>query len=95
MLTRWGVRAIRWAKLSGMDLLPGDVVSIGRPTGAGSEERTVPADMLLLAGSVIANEALLTGESTPQWKVGVAVREREGRLSGMDFGELRCCCLIG
>ena len=54
-----------------MDLLPGDVVSIGRPTGAGSEERTVPADMLLLAGSVIANEALLTGESTPQWKVRV------------------------
>lgn len=56
-------------KLSGMDLLPGDVVSIGRPTGQGSEERTVPADMLLIAGSAIANEALLTGESTPQWKV--------------------------
>lgn len=52
-----------------MDLIPGDVVSIGRPTGVGSEERTVPADLLLIAGSAIANEALLTGESTPQWKV--------------------------
>lgn len=52
-----------------MDLIPGDVVSIGRPTGVGGEERTVPADMLLIAGSAIANEALLTGESTPQWKV--------------------------
>lgn len=56
-------------KLSGAELIPGDVVSIGRPTGVGSEERTVPADMLLIAGSAIANEALLTGESTPQWKV--------------------------
>lgn len=55
--------------MSGMDLIPGDVVSIGRPTGPGSEERTVPADMLLIAGNAIANEALLTGESTPQWKV--------------------------
>ena len=59
----------RWVKLSGIDLLPGDVVSIGRQVGQGSEERTVPADMLLLSGSVITNEALLTGESTPQWKV--------------------------
>ncbi|KAH9318290.1 hypothetical protein KI387_020059, partial [Taxus chinensis] len=57
-----------WVKLSGMDLLPGDVVSIGRLAGQNGEERTIPADMLLLSGSVIANEAILTGESTPQWK---------------------------
>ena len=67
--TNEGLHYHRWVKLSGMDLIPGDVVSIGRPTGVGSEERTVPADMLLIAGSAIANEALLTGESTPQWKV--------------------------
>jgi len=59
----------RWVKLSGTDLLPGDVVSIGRSTGQSGEEKSVPADMLLLAGSVIVNEAILTGESTPQWKV--------------------------
>jgi hypothetical protein len=42
-------------------------VSIGRsPSG---EDRSVPADMLLMAGSAIVNEAILTGESTPQWKV--------------------------
>lgn len=59
----------RWVKLSGTDLLPGDVVSIGRSSGQNGEEKSVPADMLILAGSVIVNEAILTGESTPQWKV--------------------------
>jgi len=56
-------------KLSGTDLLPGDVVSIGRSSGQHGEDKSVPADMLLLAGSAILNEAILTGESTPQWKV--------------------------
>ncbi|CAM6082661.1 unnamed protein product [Calypogeia fissa] len=74
-------RAGKWVKLSGMDLLPGDVVSIGRPTGPGSEERTVPADMLLISGSAIANEALLTGESTPQWKGSILNEEPQERLS--------------
>eukprot|EP00250_Pteridium_aquilinum_P006683 c16550_g1_i2 orf=230-2653(+) len=74
-------RGGKWVKLSGIDLLPGDVVSIGRPVGQGAEERTVPADMLLLAGSVITNEALLTGESTPQWKVSIIGRNSGEALS--------------
>jgi len=57
----------RWVKIPGTELLPGDIVSIGRSTSG--EDRSVPADMLLLAGSAIVNEAILTGESTPQWKV--------------------------
>lgn len=59
----------RWVKLSGTDLLPGDVVSIGRSSGPNGEDKSVPADMLILSGSAIVNEAILTGESTPQWKV--------------------------
>ncbi|XP_027354268.1 probable manganese-transporting ATPase PDR2 [Abrus precatorius] len=74
-------RCGKWVKLSGTDLLPGDVVSIGRSSGQNGEEKSVPADMLLLAGSVIVNEAILTGESTPQWKVSIAGRGMEEKLS--------------
>lgn len=63
----------RWVKLSGTELLPGDIVSIGRSSGLDGEDKSVPADMLILAGSAIVNEAILTGESTPQWKVLSAI----------------------
>ncbi|OEL17438.1 putative manganese-transporting ATPase PDR2 [Dichanthelium oligosanthes] len=69
----------RWVKIPGTELLPGDIVSIGRSTSG--EDRSVPADMLLLAGSAIVNEAILTGESTPQWKVSIAGRGLEEMLS--------------
>ncbi|KAF3789651.1 putative manganese-transporting ATPase [Nymphaea thermarum] len=74
-------RCGKWVKLSGVDLLPGDVVSIGRSSGQSGEDRSVPADMLLLAGSAIVNEAILTGESTPQWKVSISGRGMEEKLS--------------
>ncbi|KAM0949224.1 putative P-type Mg(2+) transporter [Dioscorea sansibarensis] len=74
-------RCGRWVKLSGTDLLPGDVVSIGRASGPNGEEKSIPADMLLLAGSAIVNEAILTGESTPQWKVSISGRAIEDKLS--------------
>ncbi|XP_022718455.1 probable manganese-transporting ATPase PDR2 isoform X5 [Durio zibethinus] len=74
-------RCGKWVKLSGTDLLPGDVVSIGRSTGQNGEDKSVPADMLILAGSAIVNEAILTGESTPQWKVSITGMGIEEKLS--------------
>ncbi|CAN0914021.1 Probable manganese-transporting ATPase PDR2 [Linum grandiflorum] len=74
-------RCGKWVKLSGTELLPGDIVSIGRSVGQNGEDKNVPADMLLLAGSAIVNEAILTGESTPQWKVSIAARGKDENLS--------------
>ncbi|KAG8376204.1 hypothetical protein BUALT_Bualt09G0038800 [Buddleja alternifolia] len=74
-------RCGKWVKISGTELLPGDVVSIGRSTGLDGEDKSVPADMLILAGSAIVNEAILTGESTPQWKVPVIGRGTDEKLS--------------
>ncbi|KAJ0813452.1 putative P-type ATPase, A domain superfamily [Helianthus annuus] len=61
-------RCGKWTKIAGTDLLPGDVVLVGRAAGQDREEKSVPADMLILAGTTIVNEAILTDESTPQWK---------------------------
>ncbi|GAX79126.1 hypothetical protein CEUSTIGMA_g6566.t1 [Chlamydomonas eustigma] len=66
-------RSGKWQQIPGEGLLVGDLISIGRPTlGANGEEKVVPADCLLLAGTCIVEEAVLTGESTPQWKVSIA-----------------------
>lgn len=37
-------------------------------TGENSADQVVPVDALLLTGTCIVEEAVLTGESTPQWK---------------------------
>ena len=80
----------RWARLPPEELLPGDVVSVCRPSGAAAEAQVVPADLLLLQGSAIATEAALTGESTPVWKTpasdappGEALRLKEHGKASM------------
>ena len=51
----------QWKSLTSDNLVPGDLVFI-------SGEMICPADMLLMSGRVVVNEAMLTGESTPQVK---------------------------
>ncbi|KAG9156521.1 hypothetical protein Leryth_006508 [Lithospermum erythrorhizon] len=74
-------RCGKWTRIPGTELLPGDVVSVGRSSGENGEDKSVPGDMLLIAGSAIVNEAILTGESTPQWKVSISSRGTEEKLS--------------
>ncbi|ACI64716.1 predicted protein [Thalassiosira pseudonana CCMP1335] len=66
-----------WGKVWTTDLLPGDILSLTRcvpPKKKESENDgdVVPADILLLRGSTVVNEASLTGESVPQMKEGIS-----------------------
>ncbi|KAL1689551.1 hypothetical protein GGG16DRAFT_114916 [Schizophyllum commune] len=61
----------KWVEMQTDRLLPGDVVSIVR----GQHETTVPADILLVNGTCIVNEAMLSGESTPLLKESIQLLE--------------------
>jgi len=89
-------RSNHWAYVDSSELLPGDILSLNRvkPHHAKQEgangKRTrvedeggdvVPADVLLLRGSTVVNEASLTGESVPQMKEGLTELEQGDSLS--------------
>ena len=51
------------------DLYPGDLVLLHR---AKEVKYNIPCDMILLSGSAVVNEAILTGESQPLVKESIA-----------------------
>ncbi|KAJ1551720.1 hypothetical protein HK096_003442, partial [Nowakowskiella sp. JEL0078] len=65
-----------WTEIQTDELLPGDLVLVERS----KEDGPVPCDMLILRGSCIANEAMLSGESTPQLKESIEIRENNEPL---------------
>ncbi|KAI9596892.1 hypothetical protein BDF19DRAFT_471043 [Syncephalis fuscata] len=69
-------RQHRWTQINSDELLPQDICSIVRSEG----EMGIPCDMILLEGDCIVNEAMLSGESTPQGKESIALRSVEDSL---------------
>lgn len=67
--TIYTYRNKKWAPISSLDLLPGDIVSIGRGS---DESHVVPCDLLILSGNAVVNESMLTGESVPLMKEEVS-----------------------
>ena len=49
-----------WQTVDSRDLVPGDLIQI--------ENGKIESDLLLLSGTAIVNEAMLTGESAPEQK---------------------------
>lgn len=58
-----GSDCMEWAEISSVELLPGDLFLLA------TADMTMPVDALLLDGTVVTNEAVLTGESVPQAKM--------------------------
>lgn len=78
----WVYRLGKWTEVQSDKLLPGDLVSAGRT----KEDSGVACDMLLVEGTAIVNEAMLSGESTPLLKESIQLRPADARLEpeGLD-----------
>ncbi|PVF98731.1 putative calcium-transporting ATPase [Serendipita vermifera] len=83
-------RSGKWSTCRTDELIPGDIVSIARP----SADQSIPADLLLLQGTVIVNEAMLSGESTPLLKESIELQDPNTKLSIDDGGIHKNCVLF-
>ncbi|KAL1411623.1 putative cation-transporting ATPase 1 [Vanrija albida] len=78
-ITPYPVQALRdgkWVEVISSELVPGDVISVLRT----KPDSGIPCDLLLLRGTAIVNEAMLSGESTPLLKESIELREGTDRL---------------
>lgn len=78
----WVFRLGKWTEISSDKLLPGDLVSVGRT----KEDSGIACDLLMVEGTAIVNEAMLSGESTPLLKESIQLRPGDARIEpeGLD-----------
>lgn len=72
----------QWKEVQTDELLPNDLVSVVRT----KDDSGLPCDLVLVNGTAILNEAMLSGESTPLLKESIQLRPSEDVLSptGLD-----------
>ncbi|KAA8894991.1 putative cation transporting ATPase [Sphaerosporella brunnea] len=82
----WVYRIGKWIEIQSDKLLPGDLVSVSRT----KEDSGVACDMVMLNGTAIVNEAMLSGESTPLLKESIALRPGNApiEIEGLDKNSL-------
>lgn len=79
-------REKKWVEIQSDHLLPGDLVSVTRT----KEDSGLPCDLVLINGTAIVNEAMLSGESTPLLKESIQLRppNDEFAYDGLDKNSL-------
>lgn len=79
-------RNSKWIGITTEHLLPGDIMSVVRT----KEDSGLPCDFILIKGSVIVNEAMLSGESTPLLKESIQLRPKSDTfdIQGLDKNSL-------
>ena len=73
----WVHRNEKWTQIMSDEIYPGDVVLIERDKDKDTKKKkqTVPCDLLILSGSAVVSEAILTGESQPIVKESIANKD--------------------
>ncbi|XP_053960788.1 endoplasmic reticulum transmembrane helix translocase [Anastrepha ludens] len=84
------LRQNKWRQILSDQLVPGDIVSITRS----QSDNLVPCDIILLRGSCIVDESMLTGESVPQMKESLETFENLDVELDME-GESKLSVLFG
>ncbi|KAL2163908.1 hypothetical protein VTH06DRAFT_3120 [Thermothelomyces fergusii] len=76
----------KWTQIQSDKLVPGDLVSVTRT----KEDSGVACDMILVEGTAIVNEAMLSGESTPLLKDSIQLRPGDAPIDpeGLDKNSL-------
>jgi manganese-transporting P-type ATPase len=82
----WVYRLGKWTETTSDRLLPGDLVSVGRT----KDDSGVACDMIMVEGTAIVNEAMLSGESTPLLKDSIQLRPSDAPVEpeGLDKNAL-------
>jgi manganese-transporting P-type ATPase len=61
----------RWLGIKSSGIVPGDVCALPFTDKLDADGPTIPCDLILLQGSCIVNEAMISGESTPLLKESI------------------------